>query len=116
MPLETFIDILATENSRNSLNILAAYMAKDVEVLKAQKDTELALKDIEILKARNQVEIVQIHCTGEINALTKSMLQISRECTSRGIFEFVLKGCQVELGVKGNFNASSVCAKLVQCK
>jgi len=74
MTPEDLIDTLTTdEKSRQNLKILAAFM--------------LAQKDVEIVKS---------HYIGEINALTTSMLQISGKCTSRGIFEYVLKGCQTE--------------------
>jgi hypothetical protein len=39
----------------------------------------------------------------------KELLQSKGTCTSRGIFEYYLKDCQLELGVKGVFNARGVC-------
>jgi hypothetical protein len=88
---------------------------KDIELSK--KDdifaVELSKKDIELSK-KDDIFAVELSMKEQLFDLKlamrdKDLLQSRGTCTSRGIFEYYLKDCQVELEVKGVFNARAVC-------
>lgn len=54
--------------------------------------------------------------TLQIRDLERELLQANGLCSAGGILEFALKGSHKELGLKGSFNAATVCAAIVNCK
>lgn len=118
---EEFIEMMEPdEATRQKLNLLAAFVKSldNTEIVKAQKDLEIlkVQKDIEILKVQKDMKIAESQFCAEIKALEANVLKLSSACTSRGIFEFALKGVYSELGLKGTFNASAVCKVLIDCE
>ena len=80
-----------------------------VKLFKTIQDLELQIqiKDYESdIKCKNQ----------EIVYLTQNILSSNFACTSRGIFEYVLKAANSELKLPKNFNARSVCDQIIACK
>jgi len=75
---------------------------------------EKALADIKFLeeKALADRKFLEEKANSQIILLEFKLLTAKQAVTSRGILEHFLKGCQVELGLKGNFNAASVCEAL----
>jgi hypothetical protein len=82
-----------------------------------KKDIELSKKDdifaVELSK-KDDIFAVELSMKEQLFDLKlamrdKDLLQSRGTCTSRGIFEYYLKDCQVELEVKGVFNARAVC-------
>ena len=72
-----------------------------------ENELKLQIKDYESeIKYRNQ----------EILFLTQKILSSNFACTSRGIFEYVLKAANSELKLPKNFNARSVCDQIIACK
>jgi len=71
---------------------------------------EKALADIKLLEADRK--LIEEKANSQIILLEFKLLTAKQAVTSRGILEHFLKGCQVELGLKGNFNAASVCEAL----
>jgi len=83
------------------------------------KEQELEMKMKEIEKEK-ELETMTLKHMYVVNGLRKELLQSNEACTSRGVIEFILKGCQQELtpdiAAKGNFNARSVCNSITKCK
>ena len=71
---------------------------------------EKALADIKLLEADRK--LIEEKANSQIILLEFKLLTAKQAVTSRGILEHFLKGCQVELGLKGNFIAASVCEAL----
>jgi hypothetical protein len=84
-----------------------------------EKEKELEMKMKEIEKEK-ELETMTLKHMYVVNGLRKELLQSNEACTSRGVIEFILKGCQQELtpdiAAKGNFNARSVCNSITKCK
>jgi hypothetical protein len=81
----------------------------ELKLQKIEKEKELELNKIKYeseIKCKNQ----------EIEFLTKTILSSNLACTSRGIFEYILKGVNSELNFPKNFNARNVCDKIIACK
>lgn len=106
----------AIMEARKNLEIVEANKA--TEVMEARKSLEVVKANMatEVMQARKNLEIAKAEYCGQIKALEAQVLQVSSACTSRGIYEFALKGCHSELGIKGTFNASSVCKALIDCE
>lgn len=115
----------ATLTSTEIINIISSKLPinETLEIQKAllkmendhEKDRELILKDHELIlkdqKHNHDIELVKKNA--EISSLVAEGLRRSSACTSRGILEFALKACYIELGGKGSFNAFKACEKLI---
>jgi hypothetical protein len=106
----------ATLTSTEIINIISSKLPIN-ETLKVQKallemekDHELMLKD-----HKHNYDIELVKKNAEIASLVAEGLRRSSACTSRGILEFALKACYIELGLKGSFNACRACEQLVRC-
>jgi len=78
-----------------------ANVKSEAELANAKSEAALALSQEEKKLLELQLLIVN-----------KELLQSKQAVTSRGILEYFLKGAQLELGIKGNFNAAAVCDAL----
>jgi hypothetical protein len=109
---------------------------KELALKDKEQEKQLALNDREQEKllALKEKEIVNLHelnnrdmmlvfitsnkdseiilLREKLNNLQKDYLMSGGACTARGILEFYLKGVGKELGMKGNFNARSVCTEI----
>jgi hypothetical protein len=122
---ENEIQLLKLKKDSELLKKDSELLKKDSELLKKdsellKKDSELLKKDSEIqlliLKKDSEIELLKKDKDHEIATLTRDLLQSKSACTSRGIFEYVLKGVQSELNLPGQFNAKMVCDALVKRK
>ena len=75
----------------------------------ASAEKELALTKE---NAKSEIKCLEM----ELVHVNKELLQSKQAVTSRGILEHFLKGSQIELGLKGNFNAAAVCEALKKHK
>ena len=73
-----------------------------------------AEKELSLTKenAKNEIKCLEM----ELVHVNKELLQSKQAVTSRGILEHFLKGSQIELGLKGIFNAAAVCEALKKHK
>jgi hypothetical protein len=109
---------LEKKDSENEIQLLKK--DSENEMLKKDSENEILKKDSEIqlliLKKDSEIELLKKDKDHEIATLTRDLLQSKSACTSRGIFEYVLKGVQSELNLPGQFNAKMVCDALVKRK
>ena len=90
----------------------------EIETQRKLNELKLQMKDSENeLKLQIKVYESEIKCKNqEILFLTRNILSLNFACTSRGIFEYVLKAAHAELKLPENFNAHSVCDQIIACK
>ena len=103
---------LALAHKDAELKVLRAEKDKDRELVEKDKALALVQKDLELAHKDTLLKVLDV----EKKSLEKELLTSTQALTSRGIFEFYLKGIFTELGTRGNFNASSVCDALKKCK
>jgi len=78
-----------------------------VKIASAEKELALTKEN-----AKSEIKCLEM----ELVHVNKELLQSKQAVTSRGILEHFLKGSQIELGLKGNFNAAAVCEALKKHK
>ena len=83
----------------------------------------LASAEDKIASVKKELSLTKENAKSEIKCLEMELVQVNKELlqskqavTSRGILEHFLKGSQIELGLKGNFNAAAVCEALKKHK
>jgi hypothetical protein len=120
-----FEDMLkkSSEYFESANNTLVAYkgamlfMSMESAEEKAKFLEEKALSDRKLLEEKalaleEKALALEEKANSQIKLLEFKLLSAKQAVTSRGILEHFLKGSQLELGLKGNFNAASVCEAL----
>jgi hypothetical protein len=97
---------------------------KDLEIqkLNSMKEMEIqklnSMKEMEIQYLKEELKIQKLNSTHQLEmtiAAHDSIISQSA-CTSRGIFEYYLKGVFSEFKLKGAYNSRAACDELVKCK
>ena len=91
---------------------------KESELRVQQKESELRVQllESELKHLKNESELKFQLKDNEITHHRQQALVMKSACTSRGIFEYVLKAVHAELGLVGKFNARQVCDEIIKCK
>jgi hypothetical protein len=118
LKMKVFQLFMENPKKEKELELESMKKEKELELESMKKEKELELesmkkeKEIDYLKH----QLIMKDRENEIKTLARALLESQSACTSRGIFEFVLKGIFSELNMKGNFNAKAVCDEFVKCK
>lgn len=113
VPISTTIPLQSTISVNQFLELISpnATLNQKLTLFEIIKDFEIEKKATATM---NLLELAKKDF--EIASLERQLLYSNQACTSRGIFEHALKGCQVELQLKGAFNARTVCAAVNECE
>jgi len=89
---------LEIKNAKLEINNVKLEMKNENLAMKNQNLMELNTKDLELKEMAVKISYFE-----------KTLLESKQTATARGIFEFFLKECKIELGKTGAFNAKEVC-------
>ena len=104
-----------------AINLLKQFTDQELKFLESelrvqQKEIERKLLESELKHMQNVSELKFQLKDQEIIHHRQQALIMKSACTSRGIFEYVLKAVHAELGLVGKFNARQVCDEIIKCK
>ena len=102
------------ESERKFLESERKFLESEFRV--QQKEFERKLLESELKHLQNESELKFQLKDKEITHHRQQALVMKSACTSRGIFEYVLKAVHAELGLVGKFNARQVCDEIIKCK
>ena len=107
-----------TDQERKFLESELRVQQKESELRVQQKEFELRVQllESELKHLKNESELKFQLKDNEITHHRQQALVMKSACTSRGIFEYVLKAVHAELGLVGKFNARQVCDEIIKCK
>jgi regulator of protease activity HflC (stomatin/prohibitin superfamily) len=128
--MDAKVSVLEAELERK---FAEAELERKVSVLEAELERKVAEAELErkvaeaelerkVVEAEAERKVAEAKLEGKMKEVEnlnsflvlkeRDLLMASEAVTSRGILEFYLKECAVELGVKGNFNAAKVCDEI----
>ena len=94
-----------------------------IALILASAEDKIASAEDKIASVKTELAMTKENAKSEIKCLEMELVQVNKELlqskqavASRGILEHFLKGSQIELGLKGNFNAAAVCEALKKHK
>ena len=105
-----------TDQERKFLESELRVQQKEFERKLLESELERKLLESELKHLQNESELKFQLKDNEITHHRQQALVMKSACTSRGIFEYVLKAVHAELGLVGKFNARQVCDEIIKCK
>ena len=112
---DEFLKIIPDEITKTqAINLLKQFTDQERKFLESELRVQLLESELKHLK--NESELKFQLKDNEITHHRQQALVMKSACTSRGIFEYVLKAVHAELGLVGKFNARQVCDEIIKCK
>ena len=112
---DEFLKIIPDKITKTqAINLLKQFTDQERKFLESELRVQLLESELKHLK--NESELKFQLKDNEITHHRQQALVMKSACTSRGIFEYVLKAVHAELGLVGKFNARQVCDEIIKCK
>ena len=114
---DEFLKIIPDEITKTqAINLLKQFTDQELRVQQKESELRVQLLESELKHLKNESELKFQLKDNEITHHRQQALVMKSACTSRGIFEYVLKAVHAELGLVGKFNARQVCDEIIKCK
>ena len=112
---DEFLKIIPDKITKTqAINLLKQFTDQERKFLESELRVQLLESELKHLKHESELKF-QLK-DNEITHHRQQALVMKSACTSRGIFEYVLKAVHAELGLVGKFNARQVCDEIIKCK